>query len=70
MLRAVSIPDRDFSGFPVGSDALHLVAPHVSIPDRDFSGFPELCLMLLRIVDIEFQSLIGILVDFQFLDLP
>ncbi len=44
----VSIPDRDFSGFPVWQCLLaELGFQFVSIPDRDFSGFP-VCLLFGR----------------------
>ncbi len=91
-VRSVSIPDRDFSGFPVmgwepNSTAVGLFqsligilvdfqvsksrhymneAAFVSIPNRDFSGFPDAnASVIFQAASMLFQSLIGILVDFQ-----
>ncbi len=62
----VSIPERDFSRFPVSSSRRSRPAASVSIPERDFSRFPgvsRLSAFTERI--LPFQSLKGILVDFQ-----
>ena len=59
----VSIPERDFSRFP-DRGPVSRVHANVSIPERDFSRFPVFPSMALDTL-LKFQSLKGILVDFQ-----
>ena len=61
----VSIPDRDLSWFQQTSQVFYPFKLKVSIPDRDLSWFQHL-LLLRRLLDALFQSLIGIWVDFNF----
>ncbi len=60
----VSIPERDFSRFPDYSVLNRAFASFVSIPERDFSRFPVQASRLGKYY-MRFQSLKGILVDFQ-----
>ncbi len=65
MVKIVSIPDRDFSGFQeLVGESRSESSQEVSIPDRDFSGFQGQARIDLPGLD-PFQSLIGILVDFK-----
>ena len=64
-LLSVSIPDRDFSGLRALTDWFGLNARQVSIPDRDFSGLRVTWWAYLCNAMYSFQSLIGILVDWE-----
>ena len=61
----VSIPNRDFGGFQLNICSIILPPGFVSIPNRDFGGFQQVIEFFLN-PKLKFQSLIGILVDFNF----
>ena len=62
---SVSIPDRDFSGLRAFNNWIGSSFIRVSIPDRDFSGLRAARAGFPQKVIRKFQSLIGILVDWE-----
>ncbi len=61
----VSIPERDFSWFQPYRHGLRIWELVVSIPERDFSWFQQMIWQAVLSDICKFQSLKGILVDFN-----